>query len=168
MVQRGQAVTESQGASGSKATRALFDRPEGDDVKVFLDKVERKAEKARGDFEKRWNFSLVDDKPIEGHIQWQAVKQTRSSGNRRRKKERPSSSKGAKENSTIGKHFKLRKLPRKKNLMDKIENAVSAMNTSKRKRSQATSSARNCGGYILRPLPQKNYSQQFTVTLKSI
>ena len=60
-------------------------RPEAEGIQVFLDKVESKAEKARTSFEKRWNFSLVDDKPLEGHIQWESVKETKSSGGSRKR-----------------------------------------------------------------------------------
>ena len=52
----------------------VFRRAESADIQVFLDKVERRAEVARAGFEKRWNFSLVEDKPFEGHIQWESVK----------------------------------------------------------------------------------------------
>ena len=52
---------------------------------MVLDKVESKAEKARTAFEKRWNFSRVDDKPLEGHIQWESVKETKSSGGSRKR-----------------------------------------------------------------------------------
>ena len=42
--------------------------------------VETKAEKAREDFEKRWNFTLVEDKPIEGRIQWETLKARKNQG----------------------------------------------------------------------------------------
>ena len=55
-------------------------RPEREDIHLFLGKVETKAEKAREDFEKRWNFSLVEDKPIEGRIQWETLKARKNQG----------------------------------------------------------------------------------------
>ena len=45
-----------------------------------MGKVESKAEKAREDFEKRWNFSLVEDKPFEGSIEWETLKARKASG----------------------------------------------------------------------------------------
>ena len=57
-------------------------RPSKVGVQTFLGKVERKAEKARAKFEKRWNFSLVDDEPFEGRIEWEDVKARKSSSSR--------------------------------------------------------------------------------------
>ena len=57
-------------------------RPGKEEVQLFLGKVERKAEKARAKFEKRWNFSLVDDKPFEGRIKWETLKSDASKDSR--------------------------------------------------------------------------------------
>ena len=146
----------------------MFSRPEGNDIQVFLGKVERKAEKAREDFEKRWNFSLVEDKPFEGSIEWETLKARKSSG--AGSSVSAQQSKGSKcsssSKSTMEKHFKMRKI-RKKSGVHSVPKAVD-LNVERKYSNDTTvgrstrhrgTKRKNCSSYFLRPLPQKNYSQ---------
>ena len=164
---------------GSGAQRTLFESPGERHVQEFLGRVEHSVHRATERFERRWNFSVVDDKPVQGKIDWVPVNDAgddKSGG--------PSTSSHTVETTlskptrgtaggsssaqmkAINKHFNLRKRHRKDAGSDESNCIRIAKGTTKhpkvvhlRSHRGKHFSARKCSSYSLRPLPPRDYNR---------